>query len=88
MKIIRISDTYTYVGEMSQLLLDNNIQEGDRFGISWKDGKRRKLKAYHLDEFRSHYCDSCGNYTVITLRKGAVSKSADTHLGSSVISMF
>jgi hypothetical protein len=88
MKIIRVSDTTTYLWELSQKLLDKNIQEGDRFGISWKVGKRRKLKAYHLDVFRGDHCECCGHYTTLVLRKGAVSKSYDNHLGLSGMSMF
>ena len=50
MKIIKVSGYQTNVWDLSRALVAKGIQVGDRFGISWKIGKKRKLKAYRLTE--------------------------------------
>lgn len=81
MNILRVKDTTVFGYDLCQFLLNKNIDEGDRFGISWKLGKRRKLRSYHLDHFRFWQCESCGNIVEINLKKGDKIFHMDNHLG-------
>lgn len=80
MKILKASDTYVDHYTLRTFFMDKDINPGDRFGVSWKRGKRRKLRTYKLVEFGSRYCDSCGHYTYVTVGKGDKTVSFDNHL--------
>ncbi len=51
MKIFRSKSDSITAYELAPLVMKHSLQEGDRFGISWKRGKRRKLRSYHLGSF-------------------------------------
>ena len=75
MKIIKVSDTSTNVWDLNRALEAKGIQVGDKFGISWKVSKRRKLRSYRLTEhttagLRGDDADYAPNWIDIRLNKG------------------
>ena len=75
MKIIKVSEYQTNVWDLSRVLEAKGVQVGDRFGISWKIGKKRKLKAYRLTEHtrmvgRGDDSDYAPDWIDIKLQKG------------------
>lgn len=82
MKIFKAKDTQTNIWELSGWLLDKNIRVGDKFGISWKKGKRRKIRSYHLFRHAAEDCDSCGSYTVLEIGNTLKTQLCDNHFRS------
>jgi hypothetical protein len=78
-------DVWLY--DLNQWLLKKNIGEGQRFGISWKVKKRRKLKAYTLLHHRHWVCDDCGSISEVELKRGNKIISIDNHFGPSNFGM-
>ena len=88
MKILRLKDDIVTLYQLTSFIQDNDIEPGQGIGISWKLGKRRKLRSYRLDDFDSGYCEQCFNsYEEITLVKGDKSLTIDNHLGKSSFSI-
>ena len=84
MNIYKVKDSENvWLYEFNQWLLKKNIDEGHRFGISWKVKKRRKLKAYTLLRHRSWVCDDCGPISEVELKRGNKVISIDNHFGPS-----
>lgn len=48
MKILRTSGLTLGVYELARLIWNKGIRPGQKFGVSWKKGKRRKLRTYKL----------------------------------------
>jgi hypothetical protein len=80
MKIYRAKDTILYLWDFKQWLADYPEVFKQRIGISWKKGKRRKLRSYHV-EWNVWECDCCGPVTSVTFRKGNRSYRMDNHFG-------
>ncbi len=51
-----------------------------KIGISWKIGKRRKLRSYSI-VWNSWECDCCGRITSVELTKGTKTFHMDNHFG-------
>jgi hypothetical protein len=51
-----------------------------RMGISWKIGKRRKLRSYSISWIKWE-CDCCGPITSVELTKGTKSFTLSFHFG-------
>jgi hypothetical protein len=65
---------------LAERLDAKDIQAGDKFGISWKVGKRRKLRSYHLLRHESHDCDQCcDSYTMLEIGNDTKSQICDNH---------
>ena len=89
MKILRLKDTVVALWDLTEFIRRNDILPGQRIGISWKIGKRRKLRSYRIADFDHDYCDQCCNsYDSITLSKGDKSLTIDNHLGKSSFSIW
>jgi ribosomal protein L37AE/L43A len=66
--------------ELDYWLNNKDIRVGDKFGISWKVGKRRKIRSYRLLRHESHHCDQCyDSYTVLEIASGGRSQICDNH---------
>ena len=83
MKILRTKDDYVTRWDLRDWLNEKNVLTGDKFAISWKIGKRRKLKAYRLLDITGWECDSCGWITEIELGRLGRSIKMDNHFGPS-----
>ena len=83
MRILRVNDDYLNLYDLRCWLDDKEVYVGDKFAISWKIGKRRKLKAYRLLHRNSWDCDCCGWITEITLGRGNSDIKLDNHFGPS-----
>ena len=86
MRILRVKDDYLTLYDLRCWLDDKNVNIGDKFAISWKIGKRRKLRAYRLLDRNSWECDCCGWVTSITLRRCNHEIRIDNHFGPSSFS--
>jgi len=66
--------------DLSYALNHKDVTVGDKFGISWKVGKRRKLRSYRLLRFEHHDCDQCcDSFMVIEIQSGNKSQICDNH---------
>jgi len=71
MKILKCKELTIGLFDLNVFLKKHNLWVGDKFGVSWKIGKRRKLRSYRIDDFE-HWNDDEG-YTdrfELTLKKG------------------
>ncbi len=87
MKIFKNKSTTLHMWDFEQWLFNRPLVNGTRIGVSWKIGKRRKLRSYKVN-WQGGYCDSCGHFTEITLTKGDKSVTMDNHRGSGHMEMF
>jgi len=88
MKILRVKDTFVTLWDLRDWLSKREVFNGERFGISWKQGKRRKLRAYRLVDHEHGYCDQCcNNWDSVILSRGGKTIYVDNHLGLSHLSM-
>ncbi len=85
MKVIKLQYGEDHCSSLMNKLRDKGIQEGERFSISFKQGKKRKIKALRLISMGSHYCETCGGYTTLHLTRGKTDIFLDNHLGQSSI---
>ncbi len=83
MKIIRIKDKQATMLELIDAINKKDIRVGDKFGISWKIGKRRKLRSYRLLRYEASYCDECyDSYSVLEIVSGGRIQICDNHFRS------
>jgi hypothetical protein len=87
MKILKVKDTTVYLYDLVQFFLNKGVNEGDRFGVSWKIGKKHKLKSYTVVTWDSWKCDDCGNISEVELKKGDKTVKMDNHFGPSSYGM-
>ena len=87
MKILRVKGDTLYLYDLTRFIENNDLDEGDRFGISWKVKKKKKLRSYRVIRFRFWACDNCGPITEITLKRGEKSIVLDNHFGAGWFSM-
>lgn len=81
MKIFRTRDDTLSLWDLTQWLLKNgNDVYGQKIGISWKIGKRRKLRSYRIS-WEIWECDCCGKITSVELRRGERKFRLDNHFG-------
>lgn len=84
MKILRVKDSTLFLSDLRNWLGDKSIVTGEKFAISWKVGKRRKLRSYRLLDHSGWECDCCGWITRIELGRGSRrSIVMDNHFGVS-----
>jgi hypothetical protein len=86
MKIYRAKDTTIYLCDLSQWILNHTETYGKRIGISWKIGKRRKLRSYSIN-WNTWECDCCGAITSIELTKNGKTFKMDNHFGPGSMEM-
>lgn len=69
--------------DLAYRLNQKGIAVGDKFGISWKVRKHRKLRSYHLLRHERHECDQCcDSYTVLEIGNGQKTQVCDNHFRS------
>lgn len=61
MKIFKAKDTTLNLWDFEQWLFNRNDVYEKRIGISWKIGKRRKLRSYKV-RWNTWECEYCGPY--------------------------
>lgn len=71
MKILRAKSQIVSKWDLECFFRKKGIGTGDRFGVSWKVGKRRKLKSYEISFFHYPIGDDAdyGDSTDITIWK-------------------
>ena len=66
--------------DLADQLNQKGIVVGDKFGLSWKVGKRRKLRSYRLLRHEYHDCDQCcDSYQVIEIGNDTKAQICDNH---------
>jgi len=84
-KAINIRDGVN-VFTLVDMLLTKGITQGERFNIKMKVGKRAKFRSFRATWDHGRFCESCGHYSVLTLKKGDKRYDFDTHFGCSFVS--
>jgi len=80
MNIFKAKDTTLNLWDLTQWITNHPDAYKARIGISWKLGKRRKLRSYGIS-WTSWECDCCGRITSVELTKGTKSFKLDNHFG-------
>lgn len=80
MKVFKAKDSTILLWDLRQWIEKHPDAYKHKIGISWKLGKRRKLRSYSIS-WKSWECDCCGPITSITLTKGKKSFDLDGHFG-------
>ena len=86
MKIFRTKDDTLRLWDLTQWILNHPEVYGQRIGISWKIGKRRKLRSYRIC-WELWECECCGKITSVGLTKGGKTFRMDNHFGPVSMSM-
>ena len=87
MKIYRNKSTTLNLCDFEQWLFNQSESVyGKRIGISWKRGKRRKLRSYTVI-WEIWECDCCGPITSVNLTKGGKTFQMDNHFGPGSMDM-
>ena len=85
MKRITLKDGNDYVSDVVNQINEKGIERGEKFMIRFKPGFRWKLKTFRLTEMYHDHCGSCGDYTVLELKKGEEFIEIDNHFGPSYL---
>jgi hypothetical protein len=86
MKIFKSKEPIVYVWDLNRWFTEKNISEGTKFGISWKIGKKRKLRSYTITYHRFWETETWGDDIEITLKKGDDTFKMDNSWGINQIS--
>lgn len=84
MKIIRAKDDKLDLWELQEWIANHPDAYKERIGISWKVGKRRKLRSYHIS-WETWECDCCGRITSVRFEKGGKQFTLDNHFGPGIL---
>lgn len=85
MKIFKTKDTTLELWRLIDWISNKDVF-GKRIGISWKKGKKRKLRSY-LINWNIWECDCCGHVTSVELTKNGKTFRMDNHLGLGLMHM-
>lgn len=85
MNIFKTRDNTLTLWDLTQWLNNHSDVYGNRIGISWKIGKRRKLRTYRIS-WEIWECDCCGKITSVELTKAGKTFKLDNHFGPSSMS--
>lgn len=86
MKIFNAKDTTLYLWRFREWITNHPDAYKARIGISWKIGKRRKLRSYTV-AWNVWECDCCGAITSVELTKRGKTFRMDNHFGPSTMHM-
>lgn len=77
-KIVKV-DNGVSGWELKMLLIEKGIEVGQRFSLSIKTGRRRKLKSARVLRWIKEDCEVCGSYEGVEIKIGKNVHSIDSH---------
>jgi len=86
MKIFKAKDTTLQLLDLKEWLCNHKNTYEHRIGISWKVGKKRKLRSYSII-WGNWECDCCGPITSVELTKNGKTFRLDNHFGPGSMNM-
>jgi len=86
MNIFKVKDSVLHLWDFKKWLASHPDAYKEKIGISWKIGKKRKLRSYHLS-WDIWECDCCGEIASVELSKGGKTFKLDNHFGPGSMNM-